>query len=322
MKSILITGCAGFIGSSLTEELLSQSFQVIGIDNFDDFYPRNIKEKNLEPSLKSTSFHFYEGDISNRETFNLIEEKIECVIHIAAKAGVRPSIMNPQAYIQTNVTGTETLLNWMNENGIKKFVFASSSSVYGNNTPVPFSENAIVDFPISPYAFTKKACELLNHTYHHLYQFDILNLRFFTVYGERQRPDLAIHKFVDSIYKNQPITMYGEGDTSRDYTYIKDIVTGIIAAMNYVSEQSGVFETINIGNSSPISLKDLVSLIYELTDKTQNIQFHPKQAGDVDVTYSDISKAKKILNYEPSTTLREGLKNFISWYKVQNKIID
>jgi nucleoside-diphosphate-sugar epimerase len=322
MKSILITGCAGFIGSSLTEELLSQGFQVIGIDNFDDFYPRNIKEKNLEQSLKSSSFHFYEGDISNKDTFKLIEEKIECVIHIAAKAGVRPSIMNPQAYIQTNVTGTETLLNWMNENGIKKFVFASSSSVYGNNTPVPFSENAIVDFPISPYAFTKKACELLNHTYHHLYQFDILNLRFFTVYGERQRPDLAIHKFVDSIYKNQPITMYGEGDTSRDYTYIKDIVTGIIAAMNYVSEQSGVFETINIGNSSPISLKDLVSLIYELTDKTQNIQFHPKQAGDVDVTYSDISKAKTLLNYEPSTTLREGLKNFISWYKQQNNIID
>jgi nucleoside-diphosphate-sugar epimerase len=320
MKSILITGCAGFIGSTLSEELLSQGYQVIGIDNFDDFYSRNIKENNLETSLKSSSFHFYEGDISNIDTFNTIKEKIECVIHIAAKAGVRPSILNPQTYIETNIKGTETLLNWMNVNGIKKIVFASSSSVYGNNTPVPFSEKAIVDFPISPYAFTKKACELLNHTYHHLYQFDILNLRFFTVYGERQRPDLAIHKFVHSIFNNLPITMYGEGDTSRDYTYIKDIVNGIIAAMHYVNKHSDVFETINIGNSSPISLKDLVNLIYELTEKKPNIQFLPKQAGDVDVTYSDITKAKTLLQYEPSTPLREGLKNFITWYKIQHKI--
>ena len=320
MKSILITGCAGFIGSSLTEELLSQGYQVIGIDNFDPFYSREIKEQNLASSLHHPNFHFYEGDIALKETFEQINNHVDSVIHIAAKAGVRPSILNPQAYIQTNIVGTETILNWMNSKGIKKFVFASSSSVYGNNTPVPFSEESIVDYPISPYAFTKKACELLNHTYHHLYQFDIINLRFFTVYGERQRPDLAIHKFVDAIYKNEPITMYGEGDTSRDYTYVKDIVKGIISALNYVNNTISVFETVNIGNSSPISLKDLVALIYELTNKTPNILKLEKQAGDVDVTFSDISKAKKLFQYEPQTTLKEGLFNFIKWYKVQNNI--
>lgn len=317
MKSVLVTGCAGFIGSTLCEKLLAESFNVIGIDNFDPFYPRAVKENNLKNSLSHSSFKFYEGNIADKVKLNSIGDKVDAVIHIAAKAGVRPSIHNPQAYIQANIVGTQNILDWMNERTVKKLVFASSSSVYGNDTPVPFSESANVDHPISPYAFTKKACELLNHTYHYLYQFDIVNLRFFTVYGERQRPDLAIHKFVDAIFKKKPITMYGEGDTSRDYTYVQDTVAGIIAALNYVSVNKNVFEVANLGNSSPVSLKELVDTIYELTGEQPNIRYEPKQAGDVDVTFADISKAKKLFGYDPQTSLRDGLRNFIVWYRMQ-----
>ena len=318
LKPILVTGCAGFIGSSLCESLLNKGFPVVGIDNFDDFYSRSIKEGNLANCLKNSNFTFHEIDINERDKLNSIKSDLALIIHLAAKAGVRPSIHNPAAYIQTNITGTQNILDLMKTRGIHKLVFASSSSVYGNSEIIPFSESANVDHPISPYAFTKKSCELMNYTYHHLYDMDIVNLRFFTVYGERQRPDLAIHKFVDAIFKDQPITMYGEGDTSRDYTYVWDIVDGVISAMNYVNTHNKVYEIINIGNHSPLSLRELIDLLYELTGKAPNIVYQEKQAGDVDITYADISKAQKLLNYKPHTDMKTGLKNFIAWYKDRN----
>ena len=322
MKSVFVTGCAGFIGSTLCEQLLKGGYRVIGIDNFDPFYSRALKAHNLKHSLASLRFKFYEGDISDKESLNSMDEPVDAVIHIAAKVGVRPSIYNPGAYISANISGTQNVLEWMNVRGVKKLVFASSSSVYGNDTPVPFSESTSVDSPISPYAFTKKGGELLNYTYHYLYQFDIVNLRFFTVYGERQRPDLAIHKFVDAISKKQPITMYGAGDTSRDYTYVQDTVAGIMGALNYVLENKNVFETANLGNSHPVSLKELVDTIYELMEEKPNIHHEPKQAGDVDITFADISKAKRLFGYEPKTNLRDGLKNFITWYNEQQIAVE
>lgn len=317
MKSVLVTGCAGFIGSTLCEKLLLSGCRVVGIDNFDPFYPRAVKEDNLKTCRLNSAFEFFEKDISYKEQLSSIDRTVDVVIHIAAKVGVRPSIYNPQAYIQTNITGTQNILDWMNERGVKKLVFASSSSVYGNDTQVPFSESANVDCPISPYAFTKKACELLNYTYHSLYQFDIVNLRFFTVYGERQRPDLAIYKFVDAISKKEPIIMYGKGDTSRDYTYVQDTVAGVLGALKYVSENKNVFEIANLGNSHPVSLKELVDTIYELMEEEPNILYESKQPGDVEATFADISKAKKLFGYNPETNLRDGLKNFIAWYQAK-----
>lgn len=317
MKSVLVTGCAGFIGSTLCETLLTKGYKVVGIDNFDPFYPRSVKEKNLKVCLSNESFKFYEGDISDYATLSKINERVDAVLHMAAKVGVRPSLFHPHEYIQTNITGTQNILDWMKEKAVSKMVFASSSSVYGNETVAPFSESAMADHPISPYAATKKTGELLNYTYHSLYQFDIVNLRFFTVYGERQRPDLAIHKFVAAIFKKQPITMYGEGETSRDYTYVQDTVMGIIGALNYVSANKNIFEVANLGNSSPVSLKELVATIYELMDAQPNVCYEPKQAGDVDVTFADISKAKKLFGYQPQTNLRQGLKKFIDWYITQ-----
>jgi UDP-glucuronate 4-epimerase len=313
-KIVLITGVAGFIGSNLAMKLLSEGYFVVGIDNFDNFYDPNIKKNNLNGLLKNKNFAFYELDIRDMPNFSKIKEKIDIVVHLAAKAGVLPSIHAPQEYISVNITGTQNILNYMKEKEIKKLIFASSSSIYGNNEKVPFSESDNVDYPISPYAFTKKACELMNYTYHHLYNFDILNLRFFTVYGPKQRPDLAIHKFVKLIAAGKAVEMYGDGSSARDYTYIDDIVLGIQKSMEYVLSKDHIYEIINIGNNSPITIKYLISIIHELMGKPENILMLPMQPGDVNTTYSDISKARNILNYNPSTDIRSGLKKFIDWY--------
>lgn len=315
MKKVLVTGCAGFIGSSLTDALLNKGFYVVGIDNFDTYYPKIIKQNNLKTALQNKNFKFIEGDICSIDDLHKIETPIDLVVHLAAKAGVRPSIENPEAYTKTNILGTQTILNWMKTNSIKKLIFSSSSSVYGNNSKTPFSEEDNVDNPISPYAFTKKSCELLNYTYHHLYNFDIINLRFFTVFGPRQRPDLAIRKFIDLILKDEAIPLFGDGNTGRDYTYIDDIVQGIISSINYLFANEKVFEIVNLGNSSPIKLIELVNEIYLLLNKPKNITFLPMQEGDVDLTFADISKAKKILRYSPNVSLKQGLTNFINWYE-------
>ena len=316
---ILVTGCAGFIGSHLTERLLNDGYRVVGVDNFDPFYDRSIKERNLTVALAHPNFLFIEADIRDTAWLDALDLPVDAVIHIAAKAGVRPSIEQPADYISTNITGTHNLLNWMHRKSIRKLVFASSSSVYGNNEKIPFSETDAVEQPISPYAFTKRSGELLTYTYHHLYDMSVVNLRFFTVYGERQRPDLAIHKFVKMMDHNEPIPMFGQGDTSRDYTYVSDTVDGIMAALRYVNDNPNAYEIINLGNHSPVTLQTLVETLYRLMNKAPNVQHLPKQPGDVERTYADVNRAAQLLGYAPNVSLNEGLSRFVAWYRALPK---
>ena len=312
---ILITGVAGFIGSNLADHLLEKGFHVTGIDNFDPFYSRSIKENNIRKALENPNFSFFQADITVAGSLDNVPFKGGVVVHLAAKTGVRPSIADPAGYIQTNITGTQHILEWMRKRNLKKMVFASSSSVYGNNQKIPFSESDNVDNPISPYAFTKKACELMNYTYHHLHEFDIINLRFFTVYGERQRPDLAIHKFTRAISQGKEIEMFGQGDTSRDYTYIKDIIAGIDSSINLLEKDEKVYEIINLGNSQPIKLSGLVEIIGHAMGVKPQIRHLPKQPGDVEITYADITKATSLLSYRPATPLNTGIEKFVAWFK-------
>ena len=315
--TILITGGAGFIGSALCDFLINKGDKIVCYDNFDPFYPEATKRNNLNGVIGNPNFKLIEGDITDyKKLANAFSEnKIDMVIHLAAKAGVRPSIMDPKAYAAVNVTGTINVLELMKIHAVRNLVFASSSSIYGNNEKVPYSETDNVDFPISPYAATKKSGELFTYNYHHLYNLNVINLRFFTVYGPRQRPDLAIHKFFKSIYNNSPIDVYGDGTTSRDYTYVDDIVDGIYAAMNYVTAGDRVYETINLGNSNPITLIDLISTIETVTQKKFIINRLPMQQGDVNRTFADISKAQSLLNYRPATKLQDGLAKFKTWFE-------
>lgn len=312
---ILVTGGAGFIGSHLVEKLLERNHEVIVIDNFDPFYDPKIKEKNLEKSHDFRFFKLFRVDILDRSEIRKIFLKyhLDCIVHLAAKAGVRPSLNDPIGYYKVNVEGTLHLLEECRNHKISKFIFASSSSVYGNNAKVPFSETDIVDFPISPYAATKKAGELLCHYYHYLYGIDIFALRFFTVYGPRQRPDLAIHKFFQLLKNHKPLPIYGDGSTSRDYTYIDDIIDGILKSIDRVKG----YEIINLGESKTVSLNDLIKLIEKIIGDKVQIQRLDLQPGDVLRTYADISKAKKLLDYFPKTDLETGLKNFFEWFMTQ-----
>lgn len=319
MYKIIVTGCAGFIGSHLTETLLTRGHAVTGIDNFDPFYDPKIKKSNISGFINHPSFTFFENDLTNEETTNNIFSKgADIVVHLAGKAGVRPSIQDPQSYIENNITSTRIVLSAMEKYQIKKLAFASSSSVYGNNPNTPWHEKLNVDNPISPYAFSKKACELLNHTWHHLYATDIINMRFFTVYGPRQRPDLAIHKFTKMMFEDTPLTLFGDGSTSRDYTFISDTVVGICGAIDYLMSNDNVFETVNLGNNHPVSLSNLVTKIAEATTKKPKINRLPMQPGDVDVTFADISKAQNLLGYHPRVKLEDGLNTFVEWYKKEN----
>lgn len=314
MKRILISGCAGFIGSSLIDMLLKMgNNQIVGIDNFDAYYDRSIKEVNMELAFFNLDFKFHELDILDAQSLNKIfqDSKPDIVIHLAAKAGVRPSIQDPIGYYDVNVRGTLNVLEAMRISGTKKLIFASSSSVYGNGMVVPFSENLNVDNPISPYAASKKTGELLCHTYHHLYDMDIFCLRFFTVYGPRQRPDLAIRKFTKAIIEGAEIPFYGDGTTRRDYTHINDIVHGI---SNAIDRLKG-YEVINLGESKTTSLEELVCILEDAIGKKAQIKTLPMQDGDVLQTYADISKAQTILGYLPSTDFKDGISDFVEWYK-------
>ena len=315
MNPILVTGCAGFIGSHVCSLLLSKGFAVIGIDNFDPFYNRCVKEFNLAKFKAHPAFVFYETDITLGLSI-VKEENISAVIHLAAKAGIRPSIEDPAGYQHVNITGTQKVHEFMQARSISKLIFASSSSVYGNNKKIPFNEDDPVDNPISPYAFTKKAGELMNYTLHHLYHVDIINLRFFTVYGPGQRPDLAIHKFVQKIENNQPLVLFGDGQTARDYTYIDDTVSGIYNALEYCLQNTGVYSTVNLGNNKPVKLNDLVDTIYAAMGKEKNVVYEAMQPGDVDITYADIAKAATLFNYKPATQLADGITKFIAWFKI------
>ena len=318
---ILVTGCAGFIGSHLCEKLLTEGFEVVGIDNFDPFYAKAIKIRNLSSFIKNPAFTFLEIDLRDYDALiNSLPEGIQLITHLAAKAGVRPSIENPREYMQVNVAGSNNILEAMLEKGIKKLFFASSSSIYGNQKEVPFKENNIDYQPISPYAFNKRSCELMNYTYHHLHDLDIVNARFFTVYGPRQRPDLAIHKFVRLIDEGQEIPMFGDGSTSRDYTFISDTIDGVFRSINYLLNHEHVFETYNLGNNTPIKLKELIHTISTAMQKNVSVKQLPMQDGDVDITFADISKANQLIGYQPKVKMHEGIKHFIEWYnKVKTK---
>jgi len=316
MTRFLITGGAGFIGSSLIDNLLMLGNSVVCIDNFDIFYDRKRKERNLSTALNNSNFSLIEGDIRDS---NLLEKcfvkfEIDMVIHLAAKAGVRPSINFPEIYLDNNINGTVTLLEVMRRFSVNKLIFASSSSVYGNNSKTPFTEIDNVDYPISPYAASKKSCELLCHVYHHLYNFHIYCLRFFTVYGPRQRPDLAIYKFTDKIFHNRPITLYGNGNTLRDYTYIDDIIQGLMGAITNLSG----YEIFNLGAANSISLGRLVEIIEKTIGLKATIIYEQEQEGDVVQTFADITKAKRMLNYNPTVSLEYGIRNFFEWYKSEN----
>ncbi|MBS1921532.1 MAG: GDP-mannose 4,6-dehydratase [Bacteroidetes bacterium] len=315
MKKILVTGIAGFIGSHLGERLIREGHSVFGIDNFDPFYPRKYKEENLKQLKRSDAFSFREADIRNQTLLaNIFKNNdIDLVIHLAAKAGVRPSMLQVAEYYDVNMNGTVNLLECMRQHQVSKMIFGSSSSVYGNNIKVPFSETDPVDHPISPYAATKRSGELLCDVYHHLYNFDITCLRFFTVFGPRQRPDLAIHKFTRLIDDGSPIPFFGDGSTARDYTFIEDIVNGIICAINKLEG----FNIYNLGESRVITLEKMVQMIENLFGKKAKLNRQPSQPGDVEITFADISRAKNEIGYNPSFDFETGLKKFLEWYRAQ-----
>ncbi|NQV18366.1 MAG: GDP-mannose 4,6-dehydratase [Armatimonadetes bacterium] len=312
---ILVTGAAGFIGSHLCDALVKEH-EVFGLDNFCDFYDPKIKWNNINEILKNDNFRIFESDICDLSGLNKIfsECRFDLVIHLAAMAGVRPSIENPKLYTEVNINGTVNLLEECRKNNIKNFIFASSSSVYGNNKKVPFSEDDPVDLPISPYASTKKACELICHTFHHLYDISLLCLRFFTVYGPRQRPDLAIHKFTRLMLAGKPIPVFGDGATQRDYTYIDDIIDGVLKAIDYV-QTGNHYEIFNLGESQTIALSYMIKTLEQVLDLKAKKEQFPLQPGDVNITFADISKSKKILGYNPQTKFDDGISKFIEWIK-------
>jgi UDP-glucuronate 4-epimerase len=317
--SVLVTGAAGFIGSRLTERLLVQGNDVVGLDNFDGFYDRSIKERNLTLARDSDRFQLVEADIRDASALATLPDPIDTVIHLAALAGVRPSIERPAEYTSVNVDGTVSLLELARERGIQRFVFGSSSSVYGNNDKVPFSESDPVDHPISPYAATKKAGELTCHSYHHLNGMGIVCLRLFTVYGPRQRPDLAIHKFTRLIREGRRIPMFGDGTTQRDYTYIEDILRGIEGTLRFLDEHPGRYEVINLGESQTISLREMIDTVAGALGVRPEIERLPMQPGDVVRTFADVSKARALLGYDPCTSFADGVAEFIEWFESEGE---
>jgi UDP-glucuronate 4-epimerase len=313
-KRFLVTGGAGFIGSHLVDRLLVQNpTRVTVVDNFDEFYSQQIKRQNIENHLRHPAYRLVEADIRNYNTLRQVfsEEHFDIVIHLAAKAGVRPSVADPRGYQEVNIAGTMNLLELAERNGIKKFVFGSSSSVYGPAATPPFKEDAPLA-PISPYAATKAAGELIAHTYSHLYQMNITCLRFFTVYGARQRPDLAIHKFARLIANNRPIPVYGDGNAERDFTYVDDILQGVLAAVEY---DATPFEVINLGESHTITVNRLIELLEAALGQKAILDRQPAQPGDMPRTHADISKAQAILGYKPTTPIEAGIRKFVEWFK-------
>lgn len=309
---ILVTGGAGFIGSNLADKLLINGHKIVVVDNFNDFYSPQIKEANVKINLDNPNYKLYRGDICDELLLEKVfaENEIDAVVHIAARAGVRASLENPLEYVRTNINGTVNILEKMKKYSIKKIVFASSSSVYGNCDAEKFSEDLKLTEPISPYAATKSACEQFLYTYSKLYDINAVILRLFTVYGPRQRPDLAIRKFIELIEKDEEIPVYGDGTTMRDYTYVDDIVSGFISALDY---DKTPYEIINIGGGSPVTLSEMISTIEKVLGKKAKIKRLENQPGDVTKTISDIQKAKKMLGYTPQTSFEEGIKKFVEW---------
>jgi UDP-glucuronate 4-epimerase len=318
-QRILLTGGAGFIGSHLAEALLRRGAELTIVDNLDEFYSSAWKKKNLGDIRKVSDCDFQQQDICDYEAMRRIVKHLrpETVIHLAARAGVRPSIENPRLYDQVNVMGTLNLLEVCRETGTRKFVFGSSSSVYGATSVAPFSEDHLEGRPISPYAASKLAGEMYSYTYAHLYGISVTCLRFFTVYGPRQRPDLAIHKFTAKIESGEPIPVFGDGSSGRDYTHVDDIVSGVLAASEYnpKSPEGVPFDVFNLGNSHPVKLSELLTLLEKVTQRSAVRKQMPVQPGDVPLTWADVSKAERLLNYRPRVGLEEGLRAFVAWYR-------
>jgi UDP-glucuronate 4-epimerase len=319
---ILVTGGAGFIGSNLCDLLLRRGHDVIALDNFDAFYDPAVKRRNLEGALDHARFRLVEADIRDLAGVEAALERsgvgdVDVIVHLAARAGVRPSIDDPLLYSQVNLDGTTAMLELARRREVGRFVFGSSSSVYGNNEKVPFSENDPVEFPISPYAATKRAGELLCHTYHHLFGLSVVCLRFFTVYGPRQRPDLAIHKFTRLMREGRAVPMYGDGSTERDYTYVTDILQGVEAAIDYTDAGGPVFEIVNLGENETTALWRLIELIAGALGVEPAVERLPLQPGDVRRTFADIGRARALLGYAPGTQVEEGIPRFVEWFVEQ-----
>lgn len=315
MKNILITGGAGFIGSHLVDLLLAEGvWRVTVVDDFNDFYDPSTKRENIRAHLQNERYRLVEADIRDRGALEpaFADTNFDCIVHLAARAGVRPSLSQPMLYTETNISGTLNLLELARTQGVKQFIFGSSSSVYGINSKVPFSESDPIFNPISPYAATKAAGELLCHSYAHLYDMRIVCLRFFTVYGARQRPDLAIHKFARLMSAGQRIPVFGDGTTRRDYTYIDDIVAGVRAAIDYYGSS---YEIINLGESRTVELHELISLLENALDLQAEIDWQPSQPGDVPQTFADVTKARALLGYDPRTQIEEGIGRFVEWFR-------
>jgi UDP-glucuronate 4-epimerase len=312
-QRFLVSGAAGFIGSHVSEALIARGHEVTGIDNFDPFYARDVKERNLSGLQKLRGFRFVEADVA-RDPMPL--EGIEAVIHLAAKPGVRPSLEDPASYMEANVTATARLIDAARRVGLNRIVFGSSSSVYGNATPAPFAEDKPAVSPISPYAASKRAGELVAHAFAHLYPVKIICLRFFTVYGPRQRPDLAIHKFTDLIARGRPVRMHGDGSSERDYTYITDCLDGILAALEWTARAApGTIETVNLGGGERVRLDRLIALIAQALGQEARIERYPDQPGDVRLTDADLEHAGRVLGFKPRVGIEAGIRQFVDWYE-------
>jgi UDP-glucuronate 4-epimerase len=314
-RSILVTGGAGFIGSHLVERLLGEgAWRVHVVDDFNDFYDPSLKRRNVSRHLTRADFRLHEADIRDAAALEPVfaADRFDCVVHLAARAGVRPSLLEPRLYVETNITGTANVLELARRHEVPQFVFGSSSSVYGENEKVPFAEDDPISKPISPYAATKAAGELLCHTYSHLFGLRCVALRFFTVYGARQRPDLAIRKFATLISEGRPVPVFGDGTTRRDYTFVDDIIAGVRAAIDY---RGSMYEVINLGESRTVELRELIALLEGELGRAARIDRRPLQPGDVPQTFADISKARALLGYDPQTPIEEGIRRFIGWFK-------
>jgi UDP-glucuronate 4-epimerase len=321
MKRVLVTGGAGFIGSHLCQRLLQEGYEVVCLDNFDAYYDPAIKRKNLEEikaSRGAQGFQLMEGDIRDKGLLDDLfrRSSFDLIIHLAARAGVRPSIQQPLLYEEVNVTGTLNLLEACREFGVRDFIFGSSSSVYGKNRKVPFAEEDRLEAMISPYAVTKRTGELFCYAYHHLYGLNISCLRFFTVYGPRQRPEMAIHKFARLIHQGERIPLFGDGTSRRDYTYIDDIIEGIIGAMRNLQG----YDIFNLGESQTVPLRDLISLLEQALGKKAVVEELPEQPGDVPITYAEITKARRLLGYDPKVDIAEGVGRFVQWFRDKSKV--
>jgi UDP-glucuronate 4-epimerase len=339
--TVLVTGGAGFIGSHVVERLLNRGDEVVCLDNFDSFYDPMIKRRNLTPAASHPKFHLFEGDIRDRHLLEKLfsDYRVSHVFHAAARAGVRPSIQDPLEYEAVNVQGTIGLLEMASKRKVENFVFASSSSVYGMTPHLPFAEDRPLGIAASPYGATKQAGEQFCATYHHLYRLPVIGLRFFTVYGPRQRPEMAIHKFCRLIDQGRPVSVYGDGSSQRDYTYIDDAVAGIMAALAYSpgvsgpsgrdtgpagrdagpSGRNGWCEMVNIGEAQTVELKELISFLEVGLGKKAVVEYLPPQPGDVPATYADLRKAQRLLGYSPQTGIREGIQHFLEWYQRERR---